>query len=153
MYSIKTEITIDASASKVWNVLLDFDNYPKWSRFIESIKGSPNIDETLNLQIAPSPSNKAMHFYPKVIKKEEKKSFAWLGKLWGLGFLFSGKHYLHITPLGQQQCLLRHGEEFSGWLLPLIWKTLKKNTKEGFINFNKSIKQQSELQEDTNLYV
>jgi uncharacterized protein YndB with AHSA1/START domain len=37
--SINSEIIINTSAEKVWNVLTDFDAFPSWNPFIKSISG------------------------------------------------------------------------------------------------------------------
>lgn len=39
MTEIYTEVVINTSANKVWNILIDFENYPNWNPFITSIKG------------------------------------------------------------------------------------------------------------------
>lgn len=33
-----------------------------------------------------------------------------------------------------------HGEDFSGILVPLLWKNMESRTKEGFIEMNKALK-------------
>ncbi len=45
--SIKTEIIINASKEKVWQVLTDFDKYPAWNPFIVSIKGELKVSTRL----------------------------------------------------------------------------------------------------------
>lgn len=41
MKEINTEIEINASAEKVWQLLTDFAAYPHWNPFMRSIKGKP----------------------------------------------------------------------------------------------------------------
>ena len=40
---ILSEIDINASASKTWDVLTDFKNFPQWNPFIRQIDGTPNV--------------------------------------------------------------------------------------------------------------
>ena len=39
MKNIQTEILINTDITKVWDVLMNFDSYPKWNPFITSISG------------------------------------------------------------------------------------------------------------------
>jgi hypothetical protein len=41
MKEINTEIEINASAEKVWQLLTDFAAYPQWNPFIRSVNGKP----------------------------------------------------------------------------------------------------------------
>jgi uncharacterized protein YndB with AHSA1/START domain len=37
MNNIQTEILINTDITKVWDILINFDGYPKWNPFITSI--------------------------------------------------------------------------------------------------------------------
>ena len=39
MKKISTQIQIDATAEKVWLVLMTFENYPDWNPFVRKIEG------------------------------------------------------------------------------------------------------------------
>ena len=58
---IKTEILINASPTKVWSILTDFDNYPNWNPFIKSIIGNVKIENKITTRIKP-PETKEMIF-------------------------------------------------------------------------------------------
>ena len=51
--SIETSIAIAAPRLRVWSVLMDFPSYPDWNPFIRSIKGKPQVGETLEVVIQP----------------------------------------------------------------------------------------------------
>ena len=63
MKTIQTEIKIDADISKVWNVLMDFENHPKWNPFIKSISGEQKVGNKLTVSIKPPDAN-GMTFKP-----------------------------------------------------------------------------------------
>ena len=47
MKEILTEIDISASASKTWEILTDFKNFPQWNPFIRQIEGTPIVGAKL----------------------------------------------------------------------------------------------------------
>tara|TARA_R100000278_G_C5377313_1_gene131183 strand:- start:307 stop:483 length:177 start_codon:yes stop_codon:yes gene_type:complete len=53
MKKIQTEIDIYADVSTVWNVLMDFENHPKWNPFIKSISGEKVPGKKLTVSIKP----------------------------------------------------------------------------------------------------
>jgi uncharacterized membrane protein len=51
---IVTEIEINASPSRVWQILPDFEKYPTWNSFIKKISGEAARDEKLEVHM-PDP--------------------------------------------------------------------------------------------------
>ncbi len=45
------EITINAPARIVWDVILDFDNYGLWNTFCPGMKGEPVVGSPLEMQV------------------------------------------------------------------------------------------------------
>ncbi|MGG5506181.1 MULTISPECIES: SRPBCC family protein [unclassified Myroides] len=128
-----TQIEIKASAETIWNALLDFDHYYKWNPFISKIEGEAKPGQRLKVKIQD------MKFSPIVQVCTPHQKFTWQGKL-GIKGLFDGYHYFEILPITENKCLFIHGENFSGFLLPLLKKKLKKETLPGFILMNCSLK-------------
>lgn len=141
MKHIETEIIINAAPEKIWKVLLDFENYPSWNPFIRSIKGETKVGEKLNVSIKP-PEGTQMSFTPVVLNFEPKKELRWKGKL-GMKGIFDGEHYFQLIHHADGSTKFIQGEKFSGILVPLMPKALKK-TKEGFEQMNKAIKEECE---------
>ena len=137
---IITEIVINAPKEKVWKVLTDFNNYPKWNKFIVSITGKAEPKATLINKL--NLNGKIQTFKPTVVKVVENKLFEWVGKL-PLG-LFNGLHTFEIISLDGNQVKLVHKEKFSGLLSGLILKMIKEETQKGFIAMNKALKIQAE---------
>lgn len=89
MKSIQTEIIINASATRVWQVLTNFEKHSAWNPFILNISGKPQVGETLRVEMKNGKGTSV--FTPKVLVAEPNKAFEWLGKL-PLG-MFSGQHF------------------------------------------------------------
>jgi hypothetical protein len=141
MKNIQTEILINTDITKVWDVLMNFDNYPKWNPFITSISGEPKLGSRLTVSINP-PGGKGMTFKPNILTLESNKEFRWKGKL-GISGIFDGEHYFILEFLEKDKTKFIHGEIFSGLLVPLVGKMLDK-TQKGFQLMNESIKNECE---------
>lgn len=137
---IETEILIHAAPETVWAVLMDFAAYPAWNPFILAIDGKAETGETLSVTMRP-PGGKAQTFRPKVLRADAPAAFIWRGSL-PIPGLFTGEHSFQLTRAGDGT-RLRHSESFSGFLVPLLRKTLAR-TKEGFNQMNAALKARAE---------
>jgi hypothetical protein len=141
MKNIQTEILILADTAKVWDVLMNFDSYPKWNPFITSISGERKLGNRLTVSINP-PGGKGMTFKPNILTLEANKEFRWKGKL-GINGIFDGEHYFILESVDKDITKFIHGEKFSGLLVTLVGKMLDK-TQKGFQLMNESIKKECE---------
>ncbi|MES2764861.1 MAG: SRPBCC domain-containing protein [Bacteroidota bacterium] len=141
MNEIYTEIDINAPAEKVWQILTDFKNYPKWNPFIKTAKGIAHEGEFLKVRIQP-PGRSAMTFQPKVLKAEVNKELRWKGKFLIPG-LFDGEHIFVLKELSPRKTKLIHSEKFAGILVPLF-KSVLKDSERGFELMNEALKKRAE---------
>ena len=144
MKTIQTQININASINQVWKTLMNFEKYPEWNPFIQSISGNPKTGEKLTVSIHP-PEKSAMIFTPKVLVCTDKQEFRWKGKL-GIKGIFDGEHYFILQAISNNKTELIHGENFTGLLSNPINKMLKDSTTKGFELMNQSLKQRVENQ-------
>ena len=133
--SIHTEIIIQSTAEKAWNLLMNFEAYSEWNPFITSISGKSSVGQKLSITIHP-PQGSVMKFKPTVKKVEINKSFHWKGTL-GIPGLFDGTHMFEITVIDKNTIRFTQSENFAGILVPFI--DLSK-TQKGFENMNEQIK-------------
>ena len=142
MKTIRTEIQINVSAQQLWSYLLDFDQYPDWNPFIKKISGEKKPGGRLKVLIQPQ-GQKAMEFTPTILRYEPESELQWLGHLWISG-LFDGRHSFNLVPLSYDRTLFIHSEQFTGLLVPFLWKSLQAPTLQGFEQMNKALKQRAE---------
>ena len=142
MKELKTEIEIEATSEKVWSILTDFEKYPEWNPFIKRASGNVKEGEKLEVFIEP-PNGKGMVFNPTVKHVEEYKEFRWLGRLLFSG-VFDGEHIFEISTTQNGNVIFIQREIFSGVLVPLMWGSLNKNTREGFSAMNFALKRRAE---------
>lgn len=133
-FEIKTSIIIQGSPDQVWDVLTDFQSYPKWNPFLTKIEG-PEIKEGTKLKIEIGD----MKFNPKVLIYNRSKQFQWIGRLLMPG-IFDGKHNFELIDNENGTTTLIHSEVFKGVLVPLLRKKLEIETKAGFEKMNQALK-------------
>ena len=143
MRQIHTEIIIQASAQRVWDVLTNFEAYPEWNPFITSLQGQARVGAPLKVRIE-RPQGMAMTFKPKVLSAVDNHELRWLGRLAVPGIM-DGQHSFVIDPQSDVQVTLVQGEKFSGLLVPLMGAFgVFKKTKAGFEAMNIALKVRAE---------
>lgn len=142
MHRLDTSIEINASAERVWSLLMDFPAYPRWNPFVRSIEGTPSAGESLKVLIQP-PGSSGMRFQPEVLACEPGRELRWKGKVW-IGGLFDAEHYFKLEPQASERVLFEQGEVFSGLLVPLFRRSLDGATRQGFVLMNEALKREAE---------
>jgi hypothetical protein len=139
---LNTNIEIDAPAENVWNVLTDFSRYSQWNPLIRSISGEARQDGRLEVFVQP-PGGKGMTFRPIILAFRPGHELRWIGQLMLPG-IFDGEHQFQIEPLGENRTRFVHREVFSGLLVPFLWGSIEKQTRQGFEEMNRALKTQVE---------
>jgi hypothetical protein len=142
MHRLETSIDINATAARVWSLLMDFSAYERWNPFVRSIEGKPKVGQALNVYVQP-PGASGMRFHPIVLTAEPNRELRWKGKLLLPG-LFDGEHYFTLEPKSESELTFRQGEVFTGLLVPLFRRSLDGSTKQGFVAMNEALKLEAE---------
>ena len=139
---VRTEIEINATPDRVWSILEEFAAYPEWNPFVRKIEGRPEVGTRLRV-LLQAPGGRAMTFKPVVQAADESREFRWLGRL-ALPGLFSGEHRFRIEPTGDGRVRFHQEETFRGLLVPLMARSLDRDTKAGFEAMNRALKERAE---------
>ena len=139
---IYSEILIQASPERVWKEFTDFEKYPSWNPFIQSLKGSPIVGDKIEVLLTP-PGKKGMTFKPKVLALDTKFELRWIGKLVCDG-LFDGEHVFMLKDNKDGTTTFIQFERFKGILIPFMTKMLNENTLTGFNQMNEALKSRCE---------
>ena len=142
MKEILTEIDINASASKTWEILTDFRNYSQWNPFIHRIDGTPTVGSKLKIYLHTS-GGKNRTYQPTVTKAESNRELRWYGKSFLPGF-FNGERIFTIDSFETDQVHFVHREIFTGILVSIIGNSLDKDMYQSFTKMNKALKQRVE---------
>nr|WP_319375826.1 SRPBCC domain-containing protein [uncultured Methanoregula sp.] len=142
MKELKSEIEIQASAERVWNILTDFAVFPQWNPFIRRAEGLVRAGEQLHVTIQPSGAGR-MKFRPVILTVEPGRELRWVGHLLVPG-LFDGEHIFTIEPSGSGRVRFIQREIFNGLLVPLFSRGLDTDTQRGFDEMNRALKVRAE---------
>ena len=138
---LKSEILINESSERVWELITDFSRFPEWNPFMRRASGEIKVGATLTVFIQPS-GTRGMTFKPKVLNVEQNHELRWLGRLY-LPRMFDGEHSLVIEPAKQGWVKFVQREKFVGLLVPFAGSIIK-DTQRGFEEMNSALKQQAE---------
>ena len=138
---LSSEILIDASANRVWEIITRLEDFPRWNPFIRWAVGDIKTGSRLEVFIQPS-GTKGMTFRPKVLKVEPNYELRWLGRLY-LPWLFDGEHAFIVEALKDNSVRFIQREKFTGLLVPFAGSLLR-DTQRGLEEMNKALKQQAE---------
>lgn len=143
--SITTSIRIQATRETIWQILLDFEQYPVWNTFIKSITGKVEEQSKLIVEL------EGMKFSPIVQVYDIGAELTWLGHLWIKG-LFDGEHRFYLTDNGDGTTEFEQSEKFSGILVKFLEKKIDKEIKQGFNQMNLELKLRAErMQKEKNI--
>ena len=143
---LRSEIDIDAPATRVWDVLTDFSSYPEWNPFIKSIDGIAGEGEKLTIRLQP-PGGRGMTFKPTVQTADAPREFRWLGRLL-LPRLFDGEHIFELQATDDGETRLVQREKSRGVLVSPLLHWVGKSTERGFEEMNVALKGRAEAAAD-----
>jgi hypothetical protein len=119
MKSYEARTTIGAPPEPIWTVLTDAAGYATWDSGIDRIDGRIADGETIAFRAEVSGTRT---FKVKVAMAAAGREMTWTGGM-PLG-LFRGVRSFTVTPLDAGHTQFDMREEFTGPMLPLIWKSM-----------------------------
>lgn len=139
---LRTEIMIDAPPDRVWDVLTDVRSMGDWNPFIKDVDKEFREGERMRIILAP-PNRMPMTIRPRVLAVSPGRELRWRGHL-GVPGLFDGEHVFEIHPAEGKSTRFVHREEFGGLLVPMLWRMLDTDTRQGFEEMNHALKDRAE---------
>jgi hypothetical protein len=111
--------TIAASPEAVWAVLSDGSGWPGWDSGVDAVEGRIAMGETIKIRSQAAPGRT---FPVKVTRFDPPGHLRFSGGM-PLG-LFRGVRTYEVTGGSGGGATFRMREEYSGPLLPLIWRSM-----------------------------
>jgi len=137
---IATEIEIDGSAQRIWDILSDFAAYPQWNPFLLRVNGIPSLGQRIRFWFE-LPRGFRAPACATVLKADRARELRWTGSVPGL---LRAEHYFVIERSGTAMQRFRHGEIFSGLFLPIVWPILHGRGREVYEAMNIALKERVE---------
>lgn len=107
-------VRIKAAPEKIWALLTNAQDFPRWNSTITSIGGTIAEGEKLELKVPAAPGRT---FKPKVTALEPARRMVWSD---GMAPMFKGVRTFVLEPQADGSTQFTMGEVFSGIMLPLI---------------------------------
>lgn len=111
--------TIAASAEAVWAVLVEGASWPSWDSGVDAVEGKIAPGETIKIRSQAAPGRA---FPVKVTQFDPPARLRFSGGM-PLG-LFRGVRTYEVSEDAGGQAAFRMREEYTGPLLPLIWRSM-----------------------------
>ncbi|MEW6649371.1 MAG: SRPBCC domain-containing protein [Chloroflexota bacterium] len=141
MKELRTEIELQATPEKVWQILTSFDKYPEWNPFIHHAIGKAEEGEKVDITFKSRAKEMTLHC--TVIKSEPNRELCWRYHV-GLPFIFQGEHSFIIESAGDNRVHFINREVFTGLLVPSQAKDIDTNSRQGFEAMDKALKARAE---------
>ncbi len=119
MKSYDATAVIKAGPDRIWKLLTDAPNYTSWNPTVERVEGRIASGETIKVFVKVNPGRA---FPVKVTQFQPGERMVWSGGM-PLG-LFKGVRTYTLAPEADGATRFRMREEYTGPLLPMIWKSM-----------------------------
>jgi hypothetical protein len=113
-----TAIRVHATPERIWALLTNAADFPRWNSTVTRIEGKIEPGEQLALQVPAAPGRT---FKPKVTRLEPGREMVWSD---GFAPMFKGVRTFTLTPAPDGSTLFSMVEVFSGVMLPMIKRSL-----------------------------
>ncbi|MDB5216528.1 MAG: Polyketide cyclase/dehydrase [Myxococcaceae bacterium] len=107
-------IDIQAAPERIWEILTDAADFPRWNSTVTRIKGTIAAGEKLALEVPAAPGRT---FTPKVTELDAARRMVWAD---GMAPMFKGVRTFTLAPKGDGSTTFTMEEVFSGIMLPMI---------------------------------
>jgi hypothetical protein len=134
---LRTEVQIEASPERVWEVLTDFSAYGDWNPFIGAISGTLKVGERLKLEVSPS-AGRSMTLKARVTSVDPNRELAWRVSHMPIPGLLEGVHFFRLD-VSDRGTRLVQGENFSGLLVKNTGNALTAIAR-AFVAMNQALK-------------
>ena len=107
-------IDIEAPPERIWDLLTNAADFPRWNSTVTRITGKIDAGEKLALEVPAAPGRT---FKPKVTELEAGRRMVWSD---GMAPMFKGVRTFTLAPRGDGTTTFTMEEVFSGVMLPMI---------------------------------
>ena len=107
-------IDIRATPQRIWSLLTNATDFPRWNSTVTRITGTIAEGERLALEVAAAPGRT---FRPRVIRLEPARLMVWSD---GFAPMFKGVRTYTLTPKADGTTTFHMVEVFTGLMLPMI---------------------------------
>ena len=142
MKTIETQIIVNSTPEKIWNILINFENYEIWNPFMIKVTGEAKLGSKIMVKIQ-TVRGKQRTYHPIITKLEINKELRWKGKSILPG-IFDGERIFIIEKSADNRVSFLHKEIFTGLGAKLAGDKLDQDLRESFDKMNIALKARAE---------
>lgn len=113
----RVEVSIQSPARRIWTLLTDAGNFPRWNSTVTAIDGEIRDGQRIRIHV-PGTSRTFTPFISAVVPD---RRMTWTG---GFAPLFKGVRTFALTPQPGGSTTFTMEERFSGLMLPIVGRTM-----------------------------
>jgi hypothetical protein len=113
-----TKIEVRATPQRIWSLLTNAADFPRWNSTVTRITGTIAQGERLALEVPAAPGRT---FRPRVTRLEPERTMVWSD---GFAPMFKGVRTFTLEPHADGTTTFSMVEVFSGAMLPMIKRSL-----------------------------
>ena len=113
-----TKIEVRATPQRIWSLLTNAADFPRWNSTVTRITGTIAEGERLALEVPAAPGRT---FRPRVTRLEPERTMVWSD---GFAPMFKGVRTFTLEPHADGTTTFSMVEVFSGVMLPMIKRSL-----------------------------
>ena len=140
MRELRTEIQISAPIERVWEVITDFDHWKDWNPAARA-SGNGSVGSKLSVTICKDGKDGAK-YKPVVLEATPPKNLRWRATMMA-GFFFKNDRVFELSEMNDGTQLI-HREEYSGFMVAMMWKKLEAFALPNLEEMNKALKDKLE---------
>jgi len=137
---INTEIRISATPSKIWETLMDLENWSKWNPIVNNIQGNLNIGKELDITMSDSEGNNAKKYNATITVLNKDKRFSFYR--YNDSF-FLAKRIIELKTIEKETIFIQR-EIYTGVMVSLFWKKLSTDALGMLNSMNQVLKKEVE---------
>ncbi|MCH9843920.1 MAG: SRPBCC domain-containing protein [Alphaproteobacteria bacterium] len=143
MKEIRTEIDINASVAKVWEIISNLDDWATWNKMVTGASGKITQGATLSITMRGKSEGAEHSYAPTVIECDAPKYFRFRASM-GNRLMMTNYKICQLEDNNNGGTKFTHIEQFSGLMVPFIWKKMEQGVPMMLAMMNKNLKQQAE---------
>jgi hypothetical protein len=122
------KVVINVPLEKVWQVLIDVENYPRWNPFTKRVE-TTFVGEPAVLHVTMNEHCRRVQ-HEVITVFEPRHAFAW-ASIMGAPFILKANRWQIVEALAAQQTQYQTYETFDGLLVPLVMALYRRDIQRG----------------------
>jgi len=116
--SFTTTTLVDARREDVWNIVMDFESYPRWNPYMRSVTGQAELGETLHVRLAP-PGGDEDAVSARVFVLKPPRKLRWQSRMLAPG-LRDIEYEVIVAPAAPNLTQVIQRIRYEGLLVPFV---------------------------------